>query len=179
MRPYPQNWQRTTNEWLYFNDEHINAISSKRNFFSGIHIRSLEDLGDGDIHMEQIGRKARVYNMRNGIEKRSEGDKNYRRVELSSDFHKFGSTLPAVNFGRLKKRYGHEKTYVPMKNDIIPIVDENDFEKKELQREHNELVNEVIQLEQWKPAESITSAFKVFDTDPNDKTLVKYRPRFR
>lgn len=179
MRPYPQNWQRTKNEWLYFSDEHMDNRSSKRNFFADIHFRSLEDLGDGDIHMAQIGRKAQVFDIRNGLNKRSEGDKNYRRVELSPDFHKFGSTLPAVDFGRIKKRHGPEKTYVPMKNEIIPIVDENDFAEKERKHEYDELVNEVIQLEQWKPAEIITSAFKVFDIDPNDKTLIKYRPRFR
>jgi hypothetical protein len=179
MRPYSQNWQRTNNEWLYFSDEGMNKRSSKRNFFGDLHFRSLEDLGDENVQMIQIGHKKKVFDARNGLGQRSDGDKNYRRVELSPDFHKLGSTLPAVNFGRVKQRHGPTKSYVPMKNEVIPIVDENDFEMKELQREQNELVNEVVQLEQWKPAETIKTAFKVFDLDPNDKNGGRYRPRFR
>jgi hypothetical protein len=173
MRSFPQNWQRSENEWIYFSDEHKEHRSSKRNFFADIHLRSLEDLGDENVYMTQIGRKRKVFNLRNGLEKRSEGDKSYRRVELSPDFHKLGSTLPPIDFGRVKKQHGPEKTIVPMQNEIIPIVDENDFEEKELKREHDEHINEVIQLEKWKPAESITTAFKVFNTEP------RYRPRFR
>jgi hypothetical protein len=179
MRPYPQNWQRTNNEWLYFSDEIMNKRSSKRNFFGNVYFRSLEDLGDENVNMTQIGRKKKVSDLRNGLRQRSEGDKSYRRVELSPDFYKFGSTLPAVNFGRIKKRHGPAKCYVPMKDEVIPIVDEKDFELKEFQREHNELVTEVVQLDQWKPADTITTAFKVLDLDPNDKNGGKYRPRFR
>jgi hypothetical protein len=179
MRPYPQNWQRSKTEYLYFNDESMNNRSSKRNFFANIHFRSLEDLGDENVYMMQIGRKKQVFDVRNGLEKRTEGDKSYRRVELSPDFHKIGSTLPAVDFGRIKKQHGSEKTYVPMKNEVIHIVNENDFEGNEQKREYDQIVNEVIQLDKWKPAESITRAFKVFNNDPNDKTGEKYRPRFR
>ncbi len=176
MRPFPQNWQRSKKEWLYFCDESMEHRSSKRNFFADIHFRSLEDLGDENVQMAMIGRKRRGFDSRNGLEKRSEGDKSYRRVELSPDFHKLGSTLPAVDFGRVKKRHGSEKTFVPMNNETIPIVDEHEFEEKELKREQDELINEVIQLDQWKPAETMITAFKVFDTDPNGG---KYRPRFR
>jgi hypothetical protein len=176
MRPFPQNWQCSQNEWLYFSDESMNNRSSKRNFFADIHFRSLEDLGDGDIHMAQIGHKRQAIDQRNGLGQRSEGDKSYHRVELSPDFHKLGSTLPPIDFGRVKKPHRHAKTYVPMKNDVIPIVDEKDFEEKERKREHDELVEEVIQLDHWKPVETMTSAFTVFDTDSNG---VQYRPRFR
>jgi hypothetical protein len=179
MRPYPQNWQRTTNEWLYFTDETINNRSSKRNHFENVHFRSLEDLGDENVYMIQIGRKKKVSDSRNGLKQRSDGDKSYRRVELSPDFHKLGSTLPAVDFGHIKKRHGPAKSYVPMKDEVIPIVNENDFELKKLQREHDELVNEVVQLDQWKPVNTITTAFKVFDLDPNDKNGGRYRPRVR
>jgi hypothetical protein len=96
--------------------------------------------------MAQIGHKRQVLDVRNGLEKKSEGDKSYRRVELSPDFH--------IDFGRVKKRHGHAKTYLLMKN-------------------------EVIQLDNWKPVETMASAFKVFDTDPDDTNGVKYRPRFR
>ncbi|CAF0969541.1 unnamed protein product [Rotaria sp. Silwood1] len=179
MRPHPQNWQRSKNEWIYFSDESADSHSSKRNLFANIHFRSLEDLGDENVHMAQIGHKKKVLDVRNGLQKRSEGDKSYRMVELSPDFYKFGSTLPAINFGRIKKRYGHEKTFVPMKNETIPIIDEKDFEEKERQREHNQTVNEVIQLDNWIPADSMTRAFTVLDIESNDKDGIRYRPRFR
>lgn len=36
---------------------------------------------------------------RNGIGMAAPGDKSYQVVEYSPDFHKYGSTLPVVNFG--------------------------------------------------------------------------------
>ncbi|CAF3634767.1 unnamed protein product [Rotaria socialis] len=246
MRPYPQNWQRTNNEWIYFNDESADHRPAKRNFFANVYLRSLEDLGDENVHMETMGHKRKVIDPRNGLQKRSEGDKSYRGVELSPNFYKFGCTLPAVNFGRLKKRHGPKKDlgdenvhmetmghkrkvidprnglqkrsegdksyrgvelspnfykfgctlpavnfgrlkkrhgpksrFVPMTNEKIPVTDENEFEEKERRRENNQIVEEVIQLENWTPVESMTRAFTVFDMESNDKEGGKYRPRFR
>jgi hypothetical protein len=142
-------------------------------------LRSLEDLGDQNMYMSQIGHKKKVRDVRNGVRKRSEGDKNYRRVEQSPDFHKFGSTLPVVDFGLEKKRHGHEKTFVPMKNEKHPIIDENEFAENEYERQEKKIIEEVAQLDRWKPAERVTSAFKVFDLDPNDKNGGRYRPRIR
>ncbi|CAF1165648.1 unnamed protein product [Rotaria magnacalcarata] len=179
MRPYPQNWQRTNNEWIYFNDESVDHRPSKRNFFANVYLRSLEDLGDENVHMESMGHKRKVADPRNGLQKRSEGDKSYRGVELSPNFYKFGCTLPAVDFGRLKKRHGPKSRFVPMKNEKIPVTDENEFEEKERKRENNQIIEEVIQLENWTPVESMTRAFTVFDMESNDKEGGKYRPRFR
>ena len=39
------------------------------------------------------------------------------------NFHKFGSTLPVVDFGHEKKRHGHVKTFVPMKDEKIPVIE--------------------------------------------------------
>lgn len=179
MRSFPQNWQQTTNEWSYFSDQSPSVRSSKRNFFADIHLRSLEDLGDENIHMQQMGHKRKVYNMRNGLTKRSEGDKSYRQVEYAPDFHKLGCTLPAVDFGRMKKHHGAAKTMVLMTDEVVPVIDEKDFELRERQREQAELIHDVIELDNWKPAETITAAFKVFGTDLNDKNPVKYRSRVR
>ena len=179
MRPHPQNWQRSKNEWIYFTDESPDRRSSKRNFFANTHLRSLEDIGDEDVHMAQIGHKRRYIDVRNGLSKRNEGDKSYRIVELSPEFHKFGSTLPAVDFGRLKKRHGPEKTFVPMKNETVPLVDENDFNEKQRKRQRDEIINEVIQLENWIAADNMRRAFSVLNDNPNEKNSEKYRPRFR
>ena len=179
MRPFPQNWQRSSTDWNYFPDEHVQQRSSKRNHFANVYLRSLEDLGDENVSMAQIGHKRQVYDTRNGLDKRSDGDKSYRTVEYSTDFHKFGSTLPAVNFGRDKKYYGHERSAVPMKTEKINVLDDVAFEKKERQYEQDQLIEEVIQLENWKPAESITSAFKVLDRESTDKNAGRYRPRVR
>ena len=102
MRPFPQNWQRSKTDWNYFPDEHDHHRSSKRNHFADVYLRSLEDLGDENVSMAQIGHKRQVYDTRNGLDKRTDGDKSYRTVEYSTDFHKFGTTLPAVVFGREK-----------------------------------------------------------------------------
>ena len=131
------------------------------------------------MYMTQIGRKKKVRDIRNGLGKRAEGDKNYRIVEQSTDFHKFGSTLPTVHFGQEKKRHGHAKTFVPMKDERIPIVDENESAEKARKRAQENIIREVTQLEQWKPAHHASSAFKVFDLDPNDKNGGKYKPRIR
>ena len=66
-----------------------------------------------------------------------------------------------------------------MKTDKIPVLDDDAFEKKERRYEHDQTIEEVIQLENWKPAESITSAFKVLDRDSTEKNAGKYRPRVR
>jgi hypothetical protein len=179
VRSFPQNWQRSTNEWIYFTDESPDHRSSKRNFFANIHLRSLEDLGDDNVHMTKIGHKRQVFDLRNGISKRSDGDKSYRRVELEPNFHKLGSTLPPVNFGHMKNPHGSMKTFIPMTNETISIIDEDAFKEKERKREYDESINEVIQLDKWKPAEILTSAFKVFASDSNDKRSERYRSHFR
>lgn len=179
MRPYPQNWQRSKTDWNYFPDESVDHLSSKRNHFANMHLRSIEDLGDDNVYMAQIGHKRAVYDARNGLDKRSEGDKSYRTVELSPDFHKLGSTLPSVHFGREKKYHGREKSMVVMKNDKLSVLDADAFEKKERQQAHDQNIDEVLQLERWKPAETITSAFRVLDRHSTENTSAKYRPRVR
>ncbi len=129
--------------------------------------------------MTQIGHKKKVRDVRNGLKKQSEGDKNYRIVEQSPDFHKFGTTLPIVNFGLEKKRHGHAKTFVPMKNEKIPVTDQHEFAEKAWKREQEDIIRDVVRLDQWKPAQRVTSAFKVFDLDPNDKNGGRYKPRVR
>lgn len=177
VRAFPQNWQRTNSHWNYFPDEVVEHRSYKKNFFSDIHLRSLEDIGDEDAHVAQIGRKKQVNDSRNGVPKLSDGDKTYRTVEYSIDFHKIGSTLPSVLFGREKKFYGPSKQTVPMKNDKVSVVDEETFEKRQQQRDNEATIEQIIDLENWKPAETLTSAFKVLDRESTDK--VKYRPRYR
>jgi hypothetical protein len=179
MRPYPQNWQRSKNDWNHFPDESIDHRPTKRNHFANIYLRSLEDLDDDNVSMAQIGYKKQVVDSRNGLGKRSEGDKSYHTVEYSPDFHKLGSTLPSVHFGRAKQTHGHKRNRVPMKNEKISIVDHETFERKVHQQEYEQTIDEVVKLDHWKPAESITSAFQVFDRDSSDQHSGKYRPRVR
>ncbi|CAF0825624.1 unnamed protein product [Adineta steineri] len=178
-RPYPQNWQRTTNEWIYFTDESIEHNPSKRNYFADIYLRSIEDLGNQDIHMTQIGYKKKVLDKRNGLPKKSDGDKSYHNVEESTDFHKFGSTLPVVEFGHEKTRHESVKTLVQMKNEHFHVMNDKEFAEQERKREQENIIDEVAQLDNWKPAPRVKSAFKVLDLDPNDKHGGRYRPRIR
>ncbi|CAF0746982.1 unnamed protein product [Adineta ricciae] len=179
VRSFPQNWQRTSNEWIYFPDESADHRPSKRNLFADMHLRSIEDLGNDDVHMTQMGHKRRVYDSRNGIPKRSDGDKSYRRVEYEPNFHKLGSTLPPINFGYNGNPDELEKTFIPMKRDTIHVIDEEEFEEKQRQREYDESIDEVRQLDKWKPAECLKSAFQVFPSDSKDKRAGKRRSHFR
>ncbi|CAF0831258.1 unnamed protein product [Adineta steineri] len=179
VRAYPQNYQRSTNEWTYFTDESPDHRPAKRNLFANIHLRSIEDLGDENVHMTQIGHKRKVYDVRNGLPKRSDGDKSYRRVEFEPDFHKLGSTLPAINFGHMKSVDELNKTFIPMKNETLHVIDDKEFEEKERKREYDESINEVHRLDNWKPAECLKSAFNVFPTSSKDKRAGKRRGHFR
>ena len=179
IRPYPQNWQKSTNEWKYFPDAPLEQSSSKRTHFNQIYLRSVEDLGNENMFMSRIGRKKKVLDVRNGLKQRTEGDKSYHYVEQSKDFYKFGATIPQVDFGRERKAYGDRRSFVPMTEEKIPVVDQREFIERERQREYETNIDEVVQLERWKPAERVKSAFKVFDLDPNDKNGGKYRPRVR
>lgn len=179
QRPFSQNWQETNNEWRYFTDVPLDQQSSKRNIFNQVHLRSTEDLGDENMFMSMIGRKKKVKDLRNGVRKRTEGDKTYKHVEQSSDFYKFGATIPQVNFGQEKKSFQDRRSILVLKNEKIPIVDRDDFLEKERQREYQTLIDEVTHLDKWKPAERVKSAFKVFDNDPHEKQASRYRPRVR
>ena len=130
--------------------------------------------------MSTIGHKKRVVDLRNGLQKRSEGDKSYRVVEHSPNFYKLGSTLPQVNFGQERDPHAHEKRRVPMKNESVPIVEHHEFVAREQQREYERSIDQVVQLDQWKPAQRVAIAFKVFDDGAKDKSGGnKYRPRVR
>ena len=60
------------------------------------------------------------------------------------------------------------------------LLNENEFIEKERKRERRQCYRmKLAQLDNWKPAERVSSAFKVFDLDPNDKNGGKYRPRVR
>ncbi|CAF0831683.1 unnamed protein product [Adineta ricciae] len=178
-RPHPQNWQRSMNEWIYVTDESVDHNPAKRNLFADIHLRSVEDLGNQDMHMSQIGRKKPVFDRRNGIPKRSEGDKTYQIVDESPGFHKIGTTLPVVEFGRKKSEHVFVKAVVPMTNESVHVIDEKEFAEKLKQREQENIIDEVAQLDNWKPAQRVSSAFKVLDLDPTDKRNGRYRPRIR
>ncbi|UJR35987.1 hypothetical protein I4U23_028727 [Adineta vaga] len=178
-RPYPHNWQRSTNEWIYVTDESVEHNPAKRNFFDDIHLRSIEDLGNQNMYMSQIGHKKSVLDIRNGLPKRSEGDKNYRIVEESPDFHKIGPTIPVVEFGRKKREHIFVKSVVQMTNEKVHVIDDKEFAERERKQEQENIIDEVVQLDNWKPAPRVTSAFKVLDLDPNDKRGGRYRPRIR
>ena len=130
--------------------------------------------------MPTMGHKKRVVDLRNGLQKRSDGDKSYRVVEHSPNFHKLGSTLPLVNFGQERDPHAHEKRRVPMSNETVPIVEHHEFVAREQQREYQRSIDQVVQLDRWKPAQRVAIAFKVFDDTTKDKSGGnKYRPRVR
>jgi hypothetical protein len=128
------------------------------------------------MFMSTIGRKKPVNDIRNGLAKRSNGDKNYRCVEQSADFHKQGATVSNVNFARESFELARRRTRVPMTTDKISVMSEEDFIEKQRQHDYKTSVDEVMQLDRWKPAERIKSAFQAFNINTNEK---KYRSRLR
>ena len=80
------------------------------------------------------------------------GDKSYAVPEYSKDFHKEGSTRPAINFSRTNEVVAD--TFIP----LSPLTAEkrDSFRKKEKLKREQEEVDSVKQLDDWKPAPPLT-----------------------
>lgn len=202
VKPFPNNWLNTRDEWKYFRDERKFA---KRCLFryeptsdDKVHLRSVDSLTNkhllGDIKFphedyiyQVLGSKRAVPDKRNSLAQRSPGDKSYKTVEYSNNF-----------FGRRARDWRSEKYRLPGKqeqtitDDIIRMLDldpNGDLAAKFFSRAHHsrdneydeldddELANEIesIQkLDTWRPATPLKLPFKVLDL--SDKSL-KYRPK--
>ena len=99
-----------------------------------------------------IGCREQVYYKRNGIPCASDGDKSYAVPEYSPEFHKDGSTRPAVDFSRTNQLV--TDTFIP----LVPIPDKPciSFAAKEKAKRYREELDEVKGLDDWKPAPKLT-----------------------
>lgn len=146
LRTYPGMSRRTTEEWAMYPEGYDVTM---RCTWEGIHKASSLS-ADEFSHFTLYGnkRKLPMIDTRNGLSRSSYGDKCYKSVEYSPDFHKFGSTLPVVNFGGNKR--SEADTFVPLQE--WPLFQHESYKEKELKRQLKEERRDVEILDQWRPA---------------------------
>lgn len=104
-----------------------------------------------------VGAKKEVYNKRNGIPATSLGDKSYQVPEYSPDFHKHGSTRPVINFGGSLKYV--PDTFVPLQD--LPMRPRVSFEEKERRKLRKQEIDEVKNLDCWRPANPLSPVLQL------------------
>ena len=141
LRPFPNTWIKSKDEWKYFRDERKFAkrclfgvekpeVSGLPPIEGAIHLRSIDNLGNWhllgetikfpheDYIFQVLGSKKHVYNKRNNLEQRAPGDKSYKAVEYSNDF-----------YNRVNRDWRSQKYSLPnrseqnISNDIIALLD--------------------------------------------------------
>ncbi|KAL9969686.1 hypothetical protein ACROYT_G021930 [Oculina patagonica] len=104
-----------------------------------------------------VGAKKQVYDKRNDIPVASLGDKSYQVPEYSLDFHKQGSTRPIINFGGSLKCV--PDTFVPLQD--LPFKPRITFEEKQKKKLKREEIEEVKNLDHWRPADPLSPALQL------------------
>lgn len=195
VRPFPNNWVSTKDEWTYFRDDRQFA---KRTLFDAnevdqkIHLATLSSLTnqhllDPEIKLpfeddifRAIGQKRVVKDKRNTLDEKSPGDKTYKIPEYSNDF-----------YYKTNRNWRSERYQLPSKNgehlskDMMSLLNldqssslftgKNEIGYEPDRRlEKQEELSSVRNLSTWRPAPKLEVAFKVLDV--GDKAL-KYRPK--
>lgn len=142
-------------EWTFYPSSGNRTYhTGKKCIFDGIHLRTKTTSSERTLQM-CIGKKKYVTQIesRNGIPSVTPGDHPYECPEQSTDFYKFGSTMPPVNFGSamFKKK---SDTFIPLQR--LPGVPCVPFHIKEKQQELEKEKLEVKNLDLWKPAPTLT-----------------------
>ncbi|XP_022288535.1 spermatogenesis-associated serine-rich protein 1-like isoform X3 [Crassostrea virginica] len=153
MRPYPNTYMRTRNEWLL--DPGLTKVGLRCNF-DGVH-RATNTSSDEITHRMLFGRgrNETIIDKRNGIPYASEGDKSYQAVEYSPSFHKGGSSLPSPQFGANYPKVSTD-TSVPLLP--LPKIRRDTFREMEKRRQMSDEIDSVRGLEAWEPAKPIHQA---------------------
>jgi hypothetical protein len=162
-----------------------------------VHLNSLDTIGmqhlldtepsgtQSDYLLDILGFKKKVYDKRNDLCEVSPGDKPYKTVEYSQEFfNKINRNWRSEKYNGAKRYYGNEISDEDLiKFKLLLDLDPNDslFKyRKDLNYEHDvhkEYLNEidnVKNLDNWKPASKLDVPFKVLDVvDKNHK----YRPK--
>ena len=134
----------TQKEWALYPEGYDTTL---RCSFKGVH-KATETTDKEVTDSMLFGRGKIVNNKRNGLPMASPGDKSYQAVEYSPKFHKFGSTLPLVNFGGNYKP--EVDTFVPL--EILPPITREQYREKELRRKMEQDIDTVRMLDRWRPA---------------------------
>ncbi|XP_068135172.1 spermatogenesis-associated serine-rich protein 1 [Hyperolius riggenbachi] len=150
QRSYPRGGLAAGAEWSFYPSygSPFTYHMGKRCIIEGVHRSSL--LSE---HIQALptclGRKKRVFDPRNGIPAVQPGDKPFHTVEYSKDFHKFGSTLPVVNFR--ESFQVKADTFIPLEK--LPTSPSVPYRVKNLKNSLDEERRVVKELNSWRPAQ--------------------------
>ncbi|CAH2245750.1 Hypothetical predicted protein [Pelobates cultripes] len=149
LRSYPRSKSGIHPEWTFYPTLGFPFTyhDGKRCTFQGIHFSNRAS-EDRQILPACLGRKKKVIDPRNGIPEANPGDKPFHTPEYSSNFHKFGSTRPLVNF---KSSYKVKAdTFIPLlKMPQTPCVPYRIKAQHQIKKEEK---REVEELNDWKPS---------------------------
>lgn len=148
IRAFPWKSLRSETEWRLYPEGPDSTLRSR---WGGMHKATQPSNTEID-HTTLYGKNRKVVDKRNGICTAAPGDKSYQAVEYSPDFHKYGSTLPLVNFGGKQLT---AETFVPLQP--LPSIPSESYTEKERARQQIHEMKEVQQLERWRPATPLQS----------------------
>ncbi|KAM3931864.1 spermatogenesis-associated serine-rich protein 1 [Leptodactylus fuscus] len=150
QRSYPRSSLNVGSEWSFYPTlgHPVTYHTGKRCVIGGVHKSS--QMGSHVLTLPmRIGRKKKVLYPRNGIPEVHPGDKPFRTVEYSLDFHKLGSTLPVVNFRESYKVKAD--TFIPLQE--LPKRPGVPCNVKIHMQNLEEEKRDVEELNSWKPAQ--------------------------
>lgn len=189
IKPFPNNWIRTYDEWKYFKQEkqfRMRTLFNLDEKFRNIHLRSIDSLTnrhllpkslspEEDTIYQTLGRKRILLDKRNGIPEISPGDKSYKAVEYAPRyFNKYTHNRDPIKIDRKKSVVTDLTVLLNIRpTSTITLKNELDFDYDASKNEQEE-INNVRYLDDWKAAAPLKAPFKVLD--PEDKTF-KYRPK--
>ncbi|KAJ8355396.1 hypothetical protein SKAU_G00181900 [Synaphobranchus kaupii] len=156
QRSFPHANMISASEWTFYPSLGLPVTYhvGKRCLIDGIHhYRSSRSCSERTVEL-RLGKK-RLVQSPCCVDR---GPRPYISPEHSTDFHKFGSTLPTVGFGSSATLKGD--TFIPLQR---PAVRQRlTYQQKEGTKEREADVLEVRKLADWRPAMPIT--LPIFDS---------------
>ncbi|XP_072266461.1 spermatogenesis-associated serine-rich protein 1 [Pyxicephalus adspersus] len=149
QRSYPGRNLAGGAEWSFYPNFGLSFTyhTGKRCIIDGVH-QSSQMSSRLQALPTCLGRKKKVSDPRNGIPEAHPGDKPFHTVEYSTDFHKFGSTVPVVNFRESYKVKAD--TFIPLQK--LPKTPCVPYKVKVQKKSLAEEIRDVKELNSWKPA---------------------------
>ncbi|KAK7476363.1 hypothetical protein BaRGS_00032363 [Batillaria attramentaria] len=153
MRPYPFTYKQSDREWLL--DPDLTKVGL-RCVFDGVH----KSTATSEDEITHTMRYEWMMEKRNGLPEASPGDKSYQVPEYSPSFHKKGCTRPLTRYGPARS-FRTPDTFIP----LVPVTTDcsETFRVKSAKMQLQNDVDEVRQLEKWKPATPLIQTVPVVD----------------
>ncbi|XP_064196331.1 spermatogenesis-associated serine-rich protein 1 [Anguilla rostrata] len=150
LRSFPHDNMISESEWTFYPSFGLPVTYhiGKRCLIDGVHhYRSLRSSSERTLEL-RLGRKRQIRSPCCVIR----GSRPYISPEYSTDFHKFGSTLPAVGFGSSATLKGD--TFIPLQRPTGRQC--MTYRQKKALKDREADVLEVRKLDDWRPAAPIT-----------------------